>query len=104
MRLGIPCRTLHAFPKLSCKNYLTLTLKKEAANAGLDPDVHHILEIAVLITDGELTAPHLEVIFWEEAVFAYCSSKFKLRTCHHSKDRCNARDAILPQLLQHLHR
>ena len=29
--------------------------------AGLDPDTDHILELAVLITDGDLSAPHLEV-------------------------------------------
>ena len=29
--------------------------------AGLDYDKDHIIEIAVLITDGELSSPHLEV-------------------------------------------
>lgn len=29
--------------------------------AGLDPDKDQIMEIAVLITDGELTLPYLEV-------------------------------------------
>ena len=29
--------------------------------AGLDPDKDHILELAILISDGELSGPHLEV-------------------------------------------
>lgn len=46
-------------------SYLTISrhwqITSECAYTGLDPDTDHILELAVLITDGELSAPHLEV-------------------------------------------
>lgn len=51
------------WPQLFLASYIIppMSLPKGQRSAGLNPDTDQILELAVLITDGDLSGPHLEV-------------------------------------------
>lgn len=68
-----------------------LPLRDICQPAGLDPESCHIMEIAVIITDGKLTGPNIEVRLstqlscrWEHLMLpeTWCKSDLNLLSCN----------------------